>query len=157
MYCRPKILNIKFLTAAFSYQFVSQPEEILWEDETGRRIKFTKQKNTVHLLFTPQWRRSSRATTLKEYKAAYVQQIINFSAPFPWFLTIAGALEYEIPVVFSPLLRQFTVRHKTISIYKWTVKKSASVYDLLVHQYGGVVTVAKFLSRDWKPSISSWY
>ena len=24
-----KILNIKFLTAAFSYQFVSQPEEIL--------------------------------------------------------------------------------------------------------------------------------
>ena len=78
----------------------------------------------------------------------------NFSAPFPWFLTIAGALEYEILVVFSLLLPQFTVRHKTISIYKWTVKKSASVYDLLVHQYGSVVTVAKFLSRDWKPSIS---
>ena len=77
----------------------------------------------------------------------------NFSAPFPWFLTIAGALEYEVPVVFSLLLPQFTIRHKTISIYKWNVKKSASVYDLLVHQYGGVVTVAKFLSRDWKPSI----
>ena len=92
---------------------------------------------------------------LKESKAAYVQQIINFSAPFPWFLTIAGALEYEIPVVFSLLLPQFTVRHKTISIYKWTVKKSASVYDLLVHQYGGVVTAAKFLWRDWKPSIGN--
>ena len=24
---------------------------------------------------------------------------------------------------------------------------------MLVHQYGGEVTVAKFLSRDWKPSI----
>ena len=94
---------------------------------------------------------------LKESKAAYVQQIINFSAPFPWFLTIAGALEYEIPIVFSLLLPQFTIRHKTISIYKWTVKKSTSVYDLLVHQYGGIVTVAKFLSRDWKPSIAKYY
>ena len=77
----------------------------------------------------------------------------SFSAPFPWFLTISGALEYEIPVVFFAFVAKFTVRHKTISIYKWTVKKSASIYDLLVHQYGGVVTVAKFLSRDWKPSI----
>ena len=42
----------------------------------------------------------------------------NFSAPFPCFLTSAGAFEYEIPVVFSLLLPQFTVRHKTLSIYK---------------------------------------
>ena len=53
---------------------------------------------------------------LKESKAAYVQQIINFSAPFPWFLTIAGALEYEIPVVFSLLLPQCTVRQNHIDI-----------------------------------------
>ena len=65
----------------------------------------------------------------------------NFSASSPWFVTTDGTREKWRPLSLVLLLPQSTIKQNTI--FAWSMQ--ARLFTLLVHQYGGVATVAKLL------------